>query len=416
MLHAPDLRDRDHILKSMDRLVNELDSITGTLRSLRHTVSQRKLEYHNLLSPACSLPFELLRLIFIDALPDVYLRSNVNYIYAPRTGRTVSFNVAQVCRRWREVALAIPTLWNLVYIESKPPHHSIPAKYGVRQANELLSRCGDSSTCVSMNAYSASHLCNDIGDTRAHTTTLDIECFAMGQFSFAPSLESFGRLERLTLDSVSTKNLLKDVVRLFSERLTHFHLVLEPKEAAIADQMFSAQWPHLRVLVMFIEDNFHIDFQRLAQGFPVLEQLMLRLIDHDITPGEPTPDGLTLPHLRTLGLDFSFQWIEDNAHGVIPDLLDGLVLPSLMDVALAINVPPLTEGDFYPGSIFSPVEAVSRLVTRSRPNMRLEHFLVDTPALFDYVPSRRYEIGSLVDWSVYKEMRVGWYSQHGRNV
>ncbi|EIW83768.1 hypothetical protein CONPUDRAFT_163072 [Coniophora puteana RWD-64-598 SS2] len=108
------------------RSITEYTSLREHLRSAAARISQCAIKVNEsikahmrLFSAVNRLPPEILASIFIQALPpmkDVWedmCTAPPFRVYVPE-GRGIVLNFAQVCRSWREVALACPRLWNPV--------------------------------------------------------------------------------------------------------------------------------------------------------------------------------------------------------------------------------------------------------------------------------------------------------------
>ncbi|KZP16090.1 hypothetical protein FIBSPDRAFT_749255, partial [Athelia psychrophila] len=94
------------IAADMSKLDNEIDRVQKILTSLRHNRNTLRIHFarhHNLLNLTRRLPIEILGEIFIhlqDMLPG---------------GRSIA--PTQVCRQWREAAIATSKLWSNLDIQ-----------------------------------------------------------------------------------------------------------------------------------------------------------------------------------------------------------------------------------------------------------------------------------------------------------
>ncbi|EIW84579.1 hypothetical protein CONPUDRAFT_50072, partial [Coniophora puteana RWD-64-598 SS2] len=102
-------------------MIKDTKTILKTVNKLRDVLDHTTTDHLRLVSPVLRLPFELLSEIFVlSAEQTVRTTLHRNHIpYFHRTYRVQAeasgaLNVAQVCRKWREVALSTPSLWNAI--------------------------------------------------------------------------------------------------------------------------------------------------------------------------------------------------------------------------------------------------------------------------------------------------------------
>ncbi|EIW84497.1 hypothetical protein CONPUDRAFT_49664, partial [Coniophora puteana RWD-64-598 SS2] len=116
---AQEAHDIKAAISSMSSMVEDLDSISGHLGKFRRTLDEAMLSHSRLISVVNHIPVELLAEIFkLSAQRDVAKKGSSGlpqFHHSQRIGANPhgSLNVAQVCRKWREVALSIPSLWNM---------------------------------------------------------------------------------------------------------------------------------------------------------------------------------------------------------------------------------------------------------------------------------------------------------------
>ncbi|EIW84785.1 hypothetical protein CONPUDRAFT_149654 [Coniophora puteana RWD-64-598 SS2] len=106
------------LLSDTHILTRDFDNAILTLRSLKRQVISFSTACKVFTSSVGRLPTEILAENFILARPRYV--SEVEGLSStstrPHAGLLTSFNAAQVCRRWRQVALGTPWLWNTMHV------------------------------------------------------------------------------------------------------------------------------------------------------------------------------------------------------------------------------------------------------------------------------------------------------------
>ena len=105
-VRAPIVNDMWTTYDDIDRELIILQEATRRLQSQR-----------NMLSTACKLPVEILSMIFLCFADREPPRGPADF-HGPRIKNW--YGITHVCRKWREVALGCPTLWNRIDVTS--PH------------------------------------------------------------------------------------------------------------------------------------------------------------------------------------------------------------------------------------------------------------------------------------------------------
>ncbi|KAJ7859530.1 hypothetical protein B0H14DRAFT_2506674 [Mycena olivaceomarginata] len=130
-------------LADLDAQILDLERSLLALRSQRQPVFERLSAYTY---PVLTLPNEITTEIFIHFLP--------NYPSGPPlTGPESPTLLAQICREWRDIALATPALWRAIALSDSP----IPFEHQVHLCNLWLSRSQCSPLSLDLYGYHASH-------------------------------------------------------------------------------------------------------------------------------------------------------------------------------------------------------------------------------------------------------------------
>ncbi|EIW84498.1 hypothetical protein CONPUDRAFT_151514 [Coniophora puteana RWD-64-598 SS2] len=111
-------------ISSMSSTIDDIKSISAYLATLSQNLEQAILSHSRLIPAAHQIPVELLAYIFQFSAQTVVEPKNqqakLQYHRPWRTEMNAhgSLNVAQVCRRWRQVAFGTPSLWNTIKFAS----------------------------------------------------------------------------------------------------------------------------------------------------------------------------------------------------------------------------------------------------------------------------------------------------------
>ncbi|KAF8208449.1 hypothetical protein K438DRAFT_1573757, partial [Mycena galopus ATCC 62051] len=141
---APDLSLSPAKLKLLEvkaRLAETDEEIAGTITHLQRLEMRRKSflgDMNVLTSPILDLPPELTCEVFLRCLPHPHTRPNP---------RDAPFVLANVCTRWRAIALAFPALWSSICAAAllAPPRNVF-----LELLETQLIRSGDASLSVSL--------------------------------------------------------------------------------------------------------------------------------------------------------------------------------------------------------------------------------------------------------------------------
>ncbi|KAJ7859535.1 hypothetical protein B0H14DRAFT_2506685 [Mycena olivaceomarginata] len=126
-------------LADLDAQILDLERSLSALRSQRQPVFKRLSAY---IYPVLTLPNEITTEIFIHFLP--------NYpSWPPLTGPESPTLLAQICREWRDIALATPALWRAISLSDS----TIPFEHQVHLCNLWLSRSQCSPLSLKLDGY-----------------------------------------------------------------------------------------------------------------------------------------------------------------------------------------------------------------------------------------------------------------------
>ncbi|KIJ14369.1 hypothetical protein PAXINDRAFT_41291, partial [Paxillus involutus ATCC 200175] len=95
------LKDTESILQKQ---IQRYQASLGDVQTLLYTKINKANEMQNFLAPVSRLPNEMLLAIFEEAVS----------CQDPRKAVRAEFNISQVSRRWRDLAIHSPRLWRRV--------------------------------------------------------------------------------------------------------------------------------------------------------------------------------------------------------------------------------------------------------------------------------------------------------------
>jgi hypothetical protein len=125
---------RSNILR-LDDMMQQLQDIMQKISIFREGLSTYVKEYEAVLSPIERLPPELLSEIFLHLHPPSWDKDSYGYYFVPRD---IVMLPAQICRRWRRVALSTPNLYTTITIGGR--HGSLDSELALTKT--WLSRSG----------------------------------------------------------------------------------------------------------------------------------------------------------------------------------------------------------------------------------------------------------------------------------
>ncbi|KAJ7487319.1 hypothetical protein B0H11DRAFT_1956550 [Mycena galericulata] len=129
--------DRAHI----DDIEAEIFLLKRSIRGLRGQKKRTQQYLNSYKYPVLTLPSELVSEIFLHYIP-VYPRC------PPRSGRRFRspMLLAQICRQWREIALATPRLWRAISLQGQED----PSENYIQFLRSWLGRSGDFTLSIGM--------------------------------------------------------------------------------------------------------------------------------------------------------------------------------------------------------------------------------------------------------------------------
>ncbi|PFH48764.1 hypothetical protein AMATHDRAFT_149178, partial [Amanita thiersii Skay4041] len=96
-----------------ERKLEEIEVSLQDLQAQRHTIQQRINNYNVAIAPHKKLPVEVMRSIFtLCAIMQESIEAANKHI---KTADETQFTLLRVCRAWKQVAVAIPVLWDSVH-------------------------------------------------------------------------------------------------------------------------------------------------------------------------------------------------------------------------------------------------------------------------------------------------------------
>jgi len=353
----------DDIIDTMTPYYSELKTIIGRLSQARVKLVLAIKAHSRFASIIGRIPEDVLSIIFYYAHLPSY-----EDIYSDRLGCTLRLNVAQVCQRWRMVALGAPKLWHRILIDAKREQSRLESTAPAR-CDELISRSRSLPVSLFIRYRDLSNLycLNDTG----LLDRLSDSCTGMEliRSRHALPVESWVEMDaflcRFTLKlkflSLRWLPVYNDPTRplTFYIHLTSIHIQLhQTQDSPNASVILQLPSPNLRRLSL---DNtssrscMYLDISHLSENFPRLEELYIqsRLISlPSLSASERSllsqSDAPTqLPYLRVLCI--LTTW--DNE---MERLLQHVALPRLSEVMIGCTYYRMS----FPASIAEPLEAL----------------------------------------------------------
>ncbi|KAJ7639423.1 hypothetical protein FB45DRAFT_426620 [Roridomyces roridus] len=120
----------------------DLERSLAELRKDKELVQERLDSYTY---PVLNLPNEITALIFVNFLPSYP-------VPPPFQGPLSPLHLTQICRKWRDIALACPTLWRAIKL---PRAHGVAAPQIMELADRWLSRSGCGALSIGIDGSSS---------------------------------------------------------------------------------------------------------------------------------------------------------------------------------------------------------------------------------------------------------------------
>ncbi|KAJ7356457.1 hypothetical protein DFH08DRAFT_459284 [Mycena albidolilacea] len=266
-------------LADFDAQILDLERSLSALRSQRQLVFDRLSAYTY---PVLTLPNEITTEIFIHFLP--------NYPSGPPlTGPESPTLLAQICREWRDLALATPALWRAIALSDSP----IPFEHQVHLCNLWLRRSQCSPLSLDLYGYHASHplhmteLVSALVSHRQHWERLIVNDFLLSHL-----LVMDGPMPLLRTLEVYTDDL--DIQVSFLEAPLLRTVVLW----GAATETVALPWAQLTSLTLS-----HVSSQSCALILRQTSNLVRCMLEFRERPKAVDLLDVTLPYLHSLTLD-----------------------------------------------------------------------------------------------------------------
>ncbi|KAJ7607875.1 hypothetical protein FB45DRAFT_1130546 [Roridomyces roridus] len=111
------MSDIDQRISALDLEISGLQSRLGELQEARSALIRSREQYKVILSPLRRLPTETLGEIFVQTIPSMRDLDKWNGFGMNQS----PWVLTHVCSRWREIAISLPSLWSLIYVDQRYP-------------------------------------------------------------------------------------------------------------------------------------------------------------------------------------------------------------------------------------------------------------------------------------------------------
>ncbi|EIW84816.1 hypothetical protein CONPUDRAFT_149684 [Coniophora puteana RWD-64-598 SS2] len=318
--NAEETADIRRAISSASLMRQELGDVIAALGYLQKSLGIFSDTYKRSISAVGRLPAEI--------LTDIFLLSRTQYLgiehSAHKTARNIvhaSFNVAQICKHWRNIALNTPRLWNTIHLIGAK---DIATERLYAQL-EILSRTASVSPYLVIGLPAAHVRFLQRCDNKELLRTFQKKCKGLDVYtvqenknhpnhiadyaSIWPVLIGFKQLEKLTLSDV----LLSEPAIEHTTWVNLTHLHLQTKGGPITSAFFGmSPMPDLRVLILHLVGEIRLDldfypnltdlyFSGSIKADPFYHEKLERLLISDDKALGSFLEAATLPSLKELG-------------------------------------------------------------------------------------------------------------------
>ncbi|EIW74253.1 hypothetical protein CONPUDRAFT_140603 [Coniophora puteana RWD-64-598 SS2] len=310
-----DAGDACTVSDKLSGMIADVDTVVASLLEGRKTLEEHRRWSANLSSAVFRVPVEIMSRIFImsseievDFGKDGMEPSPIHIDF--ERGHSVALNVAQVCRRWREIAFYTPQLWSLIPLFRLDRKGMTLRDY----SPQLYERVGSFPVHLLCNPMSPQQLFDfdaiTLSTMRPRCTGLDIDITSWRNIEpktddIADWIADFTALRRLTVKvpQVYPAGILSPMSHL-PTRLTHLYLCSEFGElASESSVILRFRWDCLKTLIIEGFEHTNDTFWRqLSVSAPMLEELFLKGFILAPSGNDDQGGPLIHPRLRTLCL------------------------------------------------------------------------------------------------------------------
>lgn len=350
---AEELLNIDSVVDSLQAEIEAIHMRMAIQQEKRRAVETRILENKARISPARFLPTEILQQIFKSCLPnDRYVVPHI--MSAPLL-------LCQICRRWRNIALATPELWSSIDVHD----------WGVWTADFYTAMVARWLAAARNRPLAVSVMCLQKWDWFRQYDPTQSGLFRLlashsAQFRDLHIQASRGYIDAfIASGAYAVKHILISVMptsflvnsghplTLGTSNITH--VALCGKEALIKF-IPRATFPQITHLTLD-RPGAEVDFMKILLDFPALVELKVKLFFHNenLEIVHPPADAMTLKHqaLETLSIYLSEDALQFGDVTPLARIFDLLSLPSLRELAFVALGPgwEATVDEWLPDSV-----------------------------------------------------------------
>ncbi|KAJ7601192.1 hypothetical protein C8J56DRAFT_1075229 [Mycena floridula] len=341
-----------------------LDSMT----TLKSTLERSKLDYSSMLAVASTVPDDILTMIFEYVVEDQAQALFNSPPKARRTWMTMALSLSQTCRRWRQLALALPNLWRFITIDTT---HLFSIDAGLK----LISLF-------------------DLYISRAQHNLLDIRMTGRAKIHNFRPLEQhvLKYVDKFRLFHIRGTNLVfNQSHKLNAPNLQSLGVIGIPSQPRSLNLFNTPSVKHLHVTEMASDvgegnwrnvESIHFDRSdprdvvKLIGRCPKLKHIIFNDLEHE-REWDDMPAELVVPSVTSLS-------IRSQAEGFVSDFISPFIFPKLIHLHVESS---------YAQNQVEP-KAIMNLLTRSETNLqslRLDYFpdlvVIDLFEIFTMSPA-----------------------------
>ncbi|EIW74248.1 hypothetical protein CONPUDRAFT_170260 [Coniophora puteana RWD-64-598 SS2] len=416
--------DVRHNLARFSDMITDIDTIVGSLLDCRWKLESHRLGHSRSISAVIRLPAEILSDIFVrsTAIEVDFSRSRSRIPPLHETispGRSVSVSLAQVCRRWREIALSTPQIWNFI---APFDRHDALCGGTLPHFDELVARSGSAPLHLFCKPGEAQQLIElfdviSVNGPRSRTIGLVIDANELESDQWLDDdvdswIASFPNLRRLTL------NRLDEFPTQVVSRIYHLtHLDIQGAYATEFVEVIGMHWEYLECLVVNGGSMEGITWNSLSARIPQLKELYVqaystgRADSGDEEDDDPSSNEVVYPiHPRLQVLSLSDVYQDTPKHIDLTQF--DRAFPVLSHLALTWSrMQDIREG--LSGALerrTRPMQSLAICYGMYPPSLTQESALLRLGEQYniesvEYVPRWH-------NWSVYADTMEKWYSPH----
>ncbi|EIW84502.1 hypothetical protein CONPUDRAFT_163605 [Coniophora puteana RWD-64-598 SS2] len=338
-------------LSNVSLMIQDIESISQELDRLKKDLKAAATNQSRLVSAVLRVPIEILANIFVLSLLQRHHIHAFYPILRVEALPSAALNVAQVCRKWRHIALNTPHLWNIIKVT--PGGHTPILSSLISLPKDLLGRSASLPVVVELRIGGALiEEDEDFNRLPGNPEYDGVQCVDVETAKYVDCgpifqwLSQFRCITHLTFKQVLFADISPNSTASL-DHLTHLHLHLRQKLDAT---MFikSRTWQNMKSLTMMVWNDLDDEIlQSIFLHAPDLEELFVLAQACTLSEHQRS---ISSPKLRLFSLT---TYVDSFSEESTPSIVSILTFPALSDLVL----PTPEDGD---------INQVRRFLARSQ--------------------------------------------------